>query len=116
MMYLLARQSSRAILLHPDTLPRADRVKSHHGVRFTEVYETGKAVSITTSGTARKQARSCALRPSSTSRGRKHNVQSGFCHQRFPIWAGINRAIDRAVRVLGADDQRERDEIISASD
>ena len=66
-----------------------------------------------TSGIGRRAARWCVRRPSCDVReGRKHNVQLGFASQRLSDMGDGIIAQSTGRFVLGADDQREREEIV----
>jgi intracellular multiplication protein IcmB len=114
MMYLLARHIlARNFFLHPEYLAFVpERVKEYHRKRFTEVYETVKRVDYDewhrTQGSTLVRAQAGL----DVREGRKHNVQLGFASQRLSDMGDEVIAQSTGRFVLGADDQRERDEII----
>ncbi len=115
MMYLLARHIlARNFFLHPEYLAFVpDRVKGYHRRRFTEIYETVKRVDYDEWHRTQGSPLVRAQAELDVREGRKHNVQLGFASQRLgDIGDGII-AQSTGRFVLGADDQRERDEIIT---
>ena len=117
-MYLLARHIlARNFFLHPEYLVHVpERVKEYHRKRFLEVYETVKRVDYDewhrTQGSELVRAQAVL----DVREGRKHNVQIGFASQRLSdIGDGII-AQSTGRFVLGADDERERQEIIERFD
>jgi intracellular multiplication protein IcmB len=114
MMYLLARHIlARNFFLHPEYLVYVPgRVKDYHGRRFLEIYETVKRVDYDEWHRTQGSPLVRAQAELDVREGRKHNVQLGFSSQRLSdIGDGII-AQSTGRFVLGADDQREREEII----
>jgi len=89
-----------------------DRVKEHHRRRFTEIYETVKRVDYDEWHRTQGSALVRAQAELDVREGRKHNVQLGFASQRLSDMGDGVIAQSTGRFVLGADDQRERDEII----
>jgi intracellular multiplication protein IcmB len=114
MMYLLARHIlARNFFLHPEYLAFVpDRVKGYHRKRFTEVYETVKRVDYDEWHRTQGSPLVRAQAELDVREGRKHNVQLGFASQRLSDMGDGIIAQSTGRFVLGADDQRERDEII----
>jgi len=114
MMYLLARHIlARNFFLHPEYLAFVpDHVKDYHCQRFTEVYETVKRVDYDEWHRTQGSPLVRAQAELDVREGRKHNVQLGFASQRLSDMGDGIIAQSTARFVLGADDQRERDEII----
>ena len=114
MMYLLARHIlARNFFLHPEYLAFVpDRVKEHHRRRFTEIYETVKRVDYDEWHRTQGSALVRAQAELDVREGRKHNVQLGFASQRLSDMGDGVIAQSTGRFVLGADDQREREEII----
>jgi intracellular multiplication protein IcmB len=114
MMYLLARHIlARNFFLHPEYLAYVpDRVKAFHSKRFLEIYETVKRVDYDEWHRTQGSALVRAQAELDVREGRKHNVQLGFASQRLSDMGDGIIAQSTGRFVLGADDQRERDEII----
>ena len=114
MMYLLARHIlARNFFLHPEYLAFVpERVRGHHGKRFTEVYETVKRVDYDEWHRTQGSQLVRAQAELDVREGRKHNVQLGFASQRLSDMGDGVIAQSTGRFVLGADDQREREEII----
>jgi intracellular multiplication protein IcmB len=90
-----------------------DRVKAYHGQRFLEVYETVKRVDYDEWHRTQGSALVRAQAELDVREGRKHNVQLGFASQRLSDMGDGIIAQSTGRFVLGADDQREREEIIT---
>ena len=114
MMYLLARHIlARNFFLHPEYLAFVpERVRGYHGKRFTEVYETVKRVDYDEWHRTQGSQLVRAQAELDVREGRKHNVQLGFASQRLSDMGDGVIAQSTGRFVLGADDQREREEII----
>jgi intracellular multiplication protein IcmB len=114
MMYLLARHIlARNFFLHPDYLQFVpDRVKSYHGKRFQEVYETIKRIDYDEWHRTQGSPLVRAQAELDVREGRKHNVQLGFASQRLSDMGDGVIAQSTGRFVLGADDEREREAII----
>jgi intracellular multiplication protein IcmB len=114
MMYLLARHIlARNFFLHPEYLAFVpDPVKDYHRRRFTEVYETVKRVDYDEWHRTQGSPVVRAQAELDVREGRKHNVQLGFASQRLSDMGDGIIAQSTGRFVLGADDQREREEII----
>ena len=114
MMYLLARHIlARNFFLHPEYLVYIpERVKEYHSKRFLEVYETVKRIDYDEWHRTQGSALVRAQAELDVREGRKHNVQLGFASQRLSDMGDGVIAQSTGRFVLGADDQRERDEII----
>ena len=114
MMYLLARHIlARNFFLHPEYLAFVpDRVMGHHRRRFTEIYDSVKRVDYDEWHRTQGSALVRAQAELDVREGRKHNVQLGFASQRLSDMGDGVIAQSTGRFVLGADDQRERDEII----
>lgn len=114
MMYLLARHIlARNFFLHPEYLVHVpERVREHHRKRFTEIYETVKRVDYDEWHRTQGSALVRAQAELDVREGRKHNVQLGFASQRLSDMGDGVIAQSTGRFVLGADDQREREEII----
>jgi intracellular multiplication protein IcmB len=114
MMYLLARHIlARNFFLHPEYLVYVpERVKEFHRKRFLEIYETLKRVDYDEWHRTQGSALVRAQAELDVREGRKHNVQLGFASQRLSDMGDGVIAQSTGRFVLGADDQRERDEII----
>ena len=114
MMYLLARHIlARNFFLHPEYLVYIpERVKEYHSKRFIEVYETVKRIDYDEWHRTQGSALVRAQAELDVREGRKHNVQLGFASQRLSDMGDGVIAQSTGRFVLGADDQRERDEII----
>ena len=114
MMYLLARHIlARNFFLHPEYLVyMPERVREHHKKRFPEAYETVKRVDYDEWHRTQGSALVRAQAELDVREGRKHNVQLGFASQRLSDMGDGIIAQSTGRFVLGADDQREREEII----
>jgi len=114
MMYLLAPHIlARNFFLHPEYLAFVpDRVKGLHRNRFTEVYETVKRVDYDEWHRTQGSPLVRAEAELDVREGRKHNVRLGFASQRLSDMGDGIIAQSTGRFVLGADDQRERYEII----
>ena len=114
MMYLLARHIlARNFFLHPEYLAFVpERVREYHRRRFTEVYETVKRVDYDEWHRTQGSVLVRAQAELDVREGRKHNVQLGFASQRLSDMGDGVIAQSTGRFVLGADDQREREEII----
>lgn len=114
MMYLLARHIlARNFFLHPEYLVYVpERVKAFHKKRFLEIYETVKRVDYDEWHRTQGSALVRAQAELDVREGRKHNVQLGFASQRLSDMGDGVIAQSTGRFVLGADDQREREEII----
>ena len=114
MMYLLARHIlARNFFLHPEYLAFVpERVKDFHRRRFTEVHETVKRVDYDEWHRTQGSVLVRAQAELDVREGRKHNVQLGFASQRLSDMGDGVIAQSTGRFVLGADDQREREEII----
>ena len=114
MMYLAARHIlARNFFLHPEYLAFVpERVRGYHGKRFTEVYETVKRVDYDEWHRTQGSQLVRAQAELDVREGRKHNVQLGFASQRLSDMGDGVIAQSTGRFVLGADDQREREEII----
>jgi len=115
MMYLLARHIlARNFFLHPEYLAFVpDRVAGYHRKRFTEVYETTKRIDYDEWHRTQGSLLVRAQAELDVREGRKHNVQLGFASQRLSDMGDGVIAQSTGRFVLGADDQREREEIIT---
>ena len=113
MMYLLARHIlARNFFLHPEYLVYIpERVREHHKKRFLEAYETVKRVDYDEWHRTQGSALVRAQAELDVREGRKHNVQLGFASQRLSDMGDGIIAQSTGRFVLGADDQREREEI-----
>jgi intracellular multiplication protein IcmB len=118
MMYLLARHIlARNFFLHPEYLVYVpERVKEYHRKRFLEVYETVKRVDYDEWHRTQGSDLVRAQAELDVREGRKHNVQLGFASQRLSDMGDGIIAQSTGRFVLGADDQREREEIIKRFD
>ena len=118
MMYLLARHIlARNFFLHPEYLEFVpDRVKDHHRKRFTEVWETVKRVDYDEWHRTQGSPLVRAQAELDVREGRKHNVQLGFASQRLSDMGESIIAQSTGRFVLGAGDQRDREEIVSRFD
>ena len=114
MMYLLARHIlAKNFFLHPEYLEFVpDRVREHHRVRFTEVYETVKRIDYDEWHRTEGSPLICAQAERDVREGRKHNVQLGFASQRLSDFSDGILSQSTGRFVLGADDQIEREAII----
>ena len=87
-------------------------MKDYHRQRFTEIYETVKRVDYDEWHRTQGSPLVRAQAELDVREGRKHNVQLGFASQRLADMGDGIIAQSTGRFVLGADDQRERDEII----
>jgi intracellular multiplication protein IcmB len=112
-MYLLARHIlARNFFLHPEYLVHVpERVREFHRKRFLETYETLKRLDYDEWHRTQGSALVRAQAELDVREGRKHNVQLGFASQRLSDMGDGVIAQSTGRFVLGADDQREREEI-----
>lgn len=114
MMYLLARHIlARNFYLHPEYIKFVpDPVRAYHLKRFTEIKETVKRIDYDEWHRTQGSALVRAQAELDVREGRKHNVQLGFASQRLSDMGDGIIAQSTGRFILGADDQREREEII----
>jgi intracellular multiplication protein IcmB len=87
-------------------------MKDYHRARFTEVYETVKRIDYDEWHRTQGSPVVRAQAELDVREGRKHNVQLGFTSQRLSDMGDGIIAQSTGRFILGADDQRERDEIV----
>ena len=115
MMYLLARHIlARNFYLHPEYIRFVpERVREYQLRRFTEIKETIKRIDYDEWHRTQASALVRAQAELDVREGRKHNVQLGFASQRLSDMGEGIIAQSTGRFILGADDQREREEIIN---